>query len=158
MKKALFFVNETLKNDFPDIKVGFSDHVAPDATMMTLATAYLLGAEVIEKHFTLDHTLPGPDHVASLEPDELKDMLDSIRHIESAIGDGLKVVSKSEEKNITIARRSIIAARDIKAGELFSEENLTVKRPGNGVSPMLWDSVIGTKAKRDFVYDEPIVL
>lgn len=142
----------TLRDTF-GVRVGYSDHTKGIEVPIA---AVAMGAEVIEKHFTLDHNLPGPDHVASLEPKELKAMVDSIRNIEKAIGSGLKVVSSSEEKNIKIARKSIIAAKDIKAGELLTEENLTVKRPGNGVSPMLWDSVIGTKAKRDFVYDEPI--
>lgn len=142
----------TLRDTF-GVRVGYSDHTK--GIEIPIA-AVAMGAEVIEKHFTLDHNLPGPDHVASLEPKELKAMVDSIRNIEIAIGSGLKVVSSSEEKNIKIARKSIIAARDIKMGEIFTEENLTVKRPGDGVSPMLWDSVIGTKAKRDFVYDEPI--
>lgn len=142
----------TLRDTF-GVRVGYSDHTKGIEVPIA---AVAMGAEVIEKHFTLDHNLPGPDHVASLEPQELKAMVDSIRNIEKAIGNGLKVVSASEEKNIKIARKSIIAARDIKMGDIFTEENLTVKRPGNGVSPMLWDSVIGTKAKRDFVYDEPI--
>lgn len=142
----------TLRDTF-GVRVGYSDHTKGIEVPIA---AVAMGAEVIEKHFTLDHNLPGPDHVASLEPDELKTMVDSIRNIEKAIGNGLKVVSNSEAKNIKIARKSIIAARAIKAGEIFTEENLTVKRPGDGVSPMLWDSVIGIKAKRDFVYDEPI--
>ena len=142
----------TLRDTF-GVRVGYSDHTKGIEVPIA---AVAMGATVIEKHFTLDHNLPGPDHVASLEPQELKAMVDSIRNIEKAIGDGLKIVSKSESKNIKIARRSIIAARAIKAGEIFSEENLTVKRPGDGVSPMLWDQVIGTKAIRDFEYDEPI--
>ena len=142
----------TLRDTF-GVRVGYSDHTKGIEVPIA---AVAMGAEVIEKHFTLDHNLPGPDHVASLEPDELKSMVIAIRNIEKAIGSGLKVVSNSEEKNIKIARKSIIAARDIKAGEVFTEDNLTVQRPGDGVSPMLWDSVIGTKAIRDFVYDEPI--
>lgn len=142
----------TLRDTF-GVRVGYSDHTKGIEVPIA---AVAMGAEVIEKHFTLDHNLPGPDHIASLEPDELKAMVDAIRNIEKAVGTGLKVVSNSEAKNIKIARKSIIAARDIKAGEVFTEENLTVKRPGDGVSPLLWDSVIGTKAIRDFVYDEPI--
>jgi N,N'-diacetyllegionaminate synthase len=112
---------------------------------------------VIEKHFTLDRTLPGPDHKASLEPDELKTMVSAIRNIEKAAGgDGTKHVSESEKKNIAIARKSIVAASDIKAGEVFTEQNLTVKRPGNGISPMRWEEVVGTKAKRDFFEDDLI--
>ena len=142
----------TLRNTF-GVRVGYSDHTKGIEVPIA---AVAMGAEVIEKHFTLDHNLPGPDHIASLEPNELKAMIDSIRNIEKAIGTGLKEVSKSEMKNIKIARKSIIAARNIKTGEIFTEENLTVKRPGNGISPMLWDYVIGTKAKRSFIEDELI--
>ena len=137
------------------LRVGYSDHTKGIEVPIA---AVALGAEIIEKHFTLDKSLPGPDHVASLEPDELKAMVDSIRHIEEAIGDGRKRVSESERKNIAIARRSIIANRDIKAGEVFTEENLITKRPGNGINPMRWDEVIGQKAKRDFIEDELIEL
>lgn len=142
----------TLRDTF-GVRVGYSDHTK--GIEIPIA-AVAMGAEVIEKHFTLDHNLPGPDHVASLEPDELKTMVDAIRNIEKALGTGVKIVSKSEEKNIKIARKSIIAACDIKVGEVFTENNLTVKRPGDGISPMKWDSVIGTKAIRNFVYDELI--
>ena len=114
----------TLRDTF-GVRVGYSDHTKGIEVPIA---AVAMGAEVIEKHFTLDHNLPGPDHVASLEPDELKSMVIAIRNIEKAIGSGLKVVSNSEEKNIKIARKSIIAARDIKAGEVFTEDNLTVKR------------------------------
>jgi N,N'-diacetyllegionaminate synthase len=145
----------TLKQCF-GLRVGYSDHT--QGIEVPIA-AVAMGAEIIEKHFTLDKTLPGPDHVASLEPQELKSMVDSIRNIEKAVGgNGMKRVSNSERKNISIARKSIIAARDIKKGEVFTEDNLTVKRPGSGISPMRWDEVIGTKAVRDFVEDEPIVL
>lgn len=137
------------------LRVGYSDHT--EGIEVPIA-AVALGAEIIEKHFTLDKTLPGPDHIASLEPDELKAMVDSIRHIEEALGDGRKRVSDSERKNIAIVRRSIIANRDIKAGEVFTEENLITKRPGNGINPMRWDEVIGQKAKRDFIEDELIEL
>ena len=114
---------------------------------------------MIEKHFTLDRNMEGPDHKASLEPDELKDMVSAIRNIEKAVGgDGTKHVSESERKNIAIARKSIVAAYDIKAGETFTEQNLTVKRPGNGISPMRWEEVIGTKAIRNFAEDELIEL
>ena len=140
----------TLKECF-DVRVGYSDHTKGIEVPIA---AVAIGAEIIEKHFTLDKTLPGPDHVASLEPQELKAMVDSIRNIEKAKGTGIKQVSSSEKKNIAIARKSIIAARDIKAGEIFTEENLTVKRPGNGINPMRWDEVIGQVAKRDFVEDE----
>lgn len=142
----------TLKECF-GVKVGYSDHTKG---IEVPVAAVAMGAEVIEKHFTLDRTLPGPDHVASLEPQELKAMVSAIRNIEKAVGTGFKSVSMSEEKNIKIARKSIVAARDIKCGEVFTEENLTVKRPGNGISPMRWDEVLGRKAERDFVYDEPV--
>ena len=136
-------------------KVGYSDHT--QGIEVPIA-AVALGAEVIEKHFTLDKTLPGPDHKASLEPNELKAMIDAIRNIEQALGDGNKHVSNSERKNIAIARKSIIAARDIKQGEELTEENLTTKRPGCGISPMRWEEVIGTRAVRDFKEDELIEL
>ena len=144
----------TLKECF-GVRVGYSDHTKGIEVPIA---AVAMGAEIIEKHFTLDKTLPGPDHVASLEPKELKAMVDSIRNIEKALGTGVKQVSSSEKKNIAIARKSIVAARDIKAGEKFSEDNLTVKRPGNGINPMRWDDVIGQEAKRDFVEDELITL
>lgn len=144
----------TLKECF-GVRVGYSDHTKGIEVPIA---AVAMGAEIIEKHFTLDKTLPGPDHVASLEPQELKAMVDSIRNIEKAKGTGIKQVSSSEKKNIAIARKSIIAARDIKAGETFTEENLTVKRPGNGINPMRWDDLIGQVAKRDFVEDELIEL
>ena len=136
-------------------RVGYSDHT-PGIEVPVAAVA--LGAEVIEKHFTLDKTLPGPDHVASLDPAELKAMVSSIRHTEAALGSGRKEVSRSERKNIAIARKSIIAARPISKGERFSHDNLTVKRPGNGLSPMLWDTVVGLEAPRDFELDELIEL
>ncbi len=141
--------------DAIDVKVGYSDHTKGIEVPIA---AVALGAEVIEKHFTLDRTLPGPDHKASLEPNELKAMVDAIRNIEQALGDGQKHVSASEEKNMAIARKSIVAAKDIKRGELLTEENLTTKRPGNGISPMRWEDVIGTCAKRDFKEDELIEL
>ncbi len=142
----------TLKDKF-GVKVGYSDHTKGIEVPIA---AVAMGAEIIEKHFTLDRTLPGPDHVASLEPNELKAMVDAIRNIEKALGDGNKTVSASERKNIAIARRSIVAACNIKKGDLLSEANLTIKRPGNGVSPMYWDQVLGTKAVKDFMEDELI--
>ena len=142
----------TLKQCF-GVRVGYSDHTKGIEVPIA---AVAMGAEIIEKHFTLDKNLPGPDHVASLEPQELKSMVDSIRNIEKALGNGLKKVSSSEQKNISIARKSIIAACEIKKGEVFTEDNLTVKRPGNGISPMKWDEVVGKIAKRDFVEDELI--
>ncbi len=145
---------ETLRSAF-GTKVGYSDHTKGIEVPIA---AVAMGASVIEKHFTLDRTLPGPDHVASLESDELKLMVDSIRNIELAMGHSEKCVSSSERKNISVARKSIVAAKYIKNGEILSEDNLTVKRPGNGISPMKWDSVIGMSAKRDFQEDELIEL
>lgn len=136
-------------------KVGYSDHTKGIEVPIA---AVALGAEVIEKHFTLDRTLPGPDHKASLEPKELKAMVDSIRNIEQALGDGQKQVSESERKNMAIARKSIVAAKIIRKGDLLTEENLTTKRPGSGISPMRWNEVLGTKAVRDFAEDELIEL
>lgn len=135
--------------------VGYSDHTNG---IEVAVAAVALGAEVIEKHFTLSRSLPGPDHKASLEPDELASMIQSIRNIEKALGDGVKRVSVSESGNKEVARKSIVAARYIKKGEVLSEENITTKRPGNGISPMLWNSVCGSRAVRDFVKDELIVL
>lgn len=135
------------------VEVGYSDHTKGIEVPIA---AVALGATVIEKHFTLDKTMEGPDHKASLEPDELKAMVDAIRNIEQALGDGHKHVSPSERKNMDIARKSIVAARDIRKGEVLTEENITTKRPGNGISPMRWDSIIGTTAIRDFGYDELI--
>lgn len=146
---------DALREEF-GVEVGYSDHTKGIEVPIA---AVALGATVIEKHFTLDRTLPGPDHKASLEPDELKAMVSAIRYIEKAVGgDGTKHVSESERKNIAIARKSIVAACNIKAGEVFTEDNLTVKRPGSGISPMRWEEVIGMKAKRDFNEDELIEL
>ncbi len=136
-------------------RVGYSDHTK--GTEVAVA-AVALGAEVIEKHFTLDRTMPGPDHKASLEPDELADMVRKIRNIEQALGTGHKCVTDSEQKNIIVARKSIVAARPIQKGEIFTEDNITVKRPGNGISPMEWDKVLGQKAKTNFGYDELITV
>ena len=141
-----------LRDEF-GIKVGYSDHTKGIEVPIA---AVALGAEVIEKHFTLDRTLPGPDHKASLEPNELTAMVKAIRNIEQALGDGHKYVSASEAKNMAIARKSIVAAAEIKKGELLTEDNLTTKRPGSGISPMRWEEVIGTKAIRDFAEDELI--
>ena len=146
---------DALRNEF-GVEVGYSDHTK--GVEVPIA-AVALGATVIEKHFTLDRNMEGPDHKASLEPDELKAMVSAIRNIEKAVGgDGTKHISESERKNIAIARKSIIAAKDIKKGELLTEENLTVKRPGTGISPMRWEEVIGTKAIRDFNEEELIEL
>lgn len=144
---------DALRKEF-GVKVGYSDHTKGIEVPIA---AVALGATVIEKHFTLDRNMEGPDHKASLEPDELKAMVSAIRNIEKAVGgDGTKHVSDSERKNIAIARKSVIAAKDIKKGELLTEENLTVKRPGTGISPMRWEEVIGTKAIRDF-YEEDLI-
>lgn len=135
--------------------VGYSDHTRG---IEVPVAAVAMGASIIEKHFTLDRNLPGPDHRASLEPHELKAMVDAIRNVEQAIGTGVKDVADAERPNIEVARKSIVAARDICRGEILTEENITVKRPGNGLSPMLWDSVIGTAAVADFPYDSLISL
>ncbi len=142
----------TLKEKF-GVRVGYSDHT--QGIEVPIA-AVALGAEIIEKHFTLDHNMEGPDHKASLEPDELKQMVDGIRKTEKALGNGIKTASPSEKKNIQIARKSIVARRNIEKGEILTEENLAVKRPGNGISPMRWYEVIGTNAIRDFSEDEMI--
>ena len=144
----------TLKNEF-GFNVGYSDHTNGIAVPVA---AVAMGASVIEKHFTLDKNMEGPDHKASLEPDELKQMVQSIRNVELALGDGIKKPSEAEKKNIAIARKSIVAACEIKKGEIFTEENLTAKRPGNGIPPMNWAEVLGKIAKRDFSEDELIEL
>lgn len=135
--------------------VGYSDHTVG---IEVPVAAVAMGARIIEKHFTLDRNLPGPDHKASLEPAELASMVSAIRNIELAIGSGKKHVSDSERPNIVVARKSIVAATDIRKGDLLTENNITVKRPGNGISPMKWDSVLGTAAIRDFLADELIEL
>lgn len=145
---------QQIKENF-QVKVGYSDHT--QGIEVPIA-AVALGACVVEKHFTLDRNMEGPDHQASLEPDELKAMVTAIRNIEKALGSGRKNVSASERKNIAIARKSIVTTRPIKKGEMLTEENLTVKRPGIGISPMRWEEVIGTKAIKDFEEEELIVL
>lgn len=145
---------QTIRDTF-DVAVGYSDHTM--GIEVSIA-AVAMGATVIEKHFTLDRNLPGPDHKASLEPDELKAMVTAIHNIEKALGDGVKRPSPSETRNIPVARKSLVAANKIRAGDLFSEENLTVKRPGTGISPMRWDEVIGKSSPRDFAPDELIEL
>ena len=137
------------------VAVGYSDHT-PGIEVPIAAVA--LGATIIEKHFTLDRNLPGPDHKASLEPDELKAMVQTIRNIEKALGDGIKRPSPSELKNKPIARKSIVAARTIRKGEAFTVENLTIKRPGTGINPMRWDDILKMKASRAFYEDEIICL
>jgi N,N'-diacetyllegionaminate synthase len=133
--------------------VGYSDHT--DGIEVPVA-AVALGAGVIEKHFTLDRNMEGPDHKASLEPDGLRAMVQSIRHIEQALGSSKKEPSAGERKNMAAARKSIVAACPIRKGEPFTPENLTVKRPGTGISPLQWDNIIGTFAARDYLSDELI--
>lgn len=135
--------------------VGYSDHTVG---ITASVAAVAMGARVVEKHFTLDRTLPGPDHKASLEPDELAAMVREIRRVEAMLGTGVKDPDPAERPNIEVARKSIVAARTIAAGEILTEENITVKRPGSGISPMLWDTVVGTPAIRDFAADELIEL
>lgn len=142
----------TLQKEF-GCKVGYSDHT--NGIEIPVA-AVAMGAAVIEKHFTLDKNMEGPDHKASLEPDELKQMVQSIRNVESALGNGVKQPSDAEKKNIAIARKSIVAKCEIKKGDIFTEENITAKRPGNGISPMQWNEIIGKTAVRDFSPDEMI--
>ncbi len=144
----------TMKAEF-GVSIGYSDHTTGIEVPIA---AVALGATVIEKHFTLDRNMEGPDHKASLEPKELKEMVRAIRNIELAIGSDQKSPAESEIKNISIARKSIIALKNIKKGDIFTEENITVKRPGNGISPMRWFEVIGQKAVRDFNEDELIEL
>lgn len=135
-------------------KVGYSDHTIG---IEVPVAAVALGASIIEKHFTLDKNMEGPDHKASLEPDELKTMVSAIRNIEKALsGSGLKEISPSEQKNITVVRKSIIAAIPIKKEELLTEQNISVKRPGNGISPMQWDEILGQKAIKDYEPDDLI--
>lgn len=145
---------ETIRNAF-GLEVGYSDHTKGIEVPIA---AVALGATVIEKHFTLDCNMEGPDHKASLEPDELKKMVQSIRNIEKSLGSGDKKPSLSEKKNIAVARKSIIAKTFIKRGDILTEDNITVKRPGNGISPMRWNEVVGTRAIRDFNEDELIEL
>lgn len=135
------------------VAVGYSDHT-PGSEVAVAAVA--LGAAVLEKHFTLDRNLPGPDHKASLEPDDLKAMVQGIRNIEKALGNGVKRPSPSEVKNKLIARKSLVATQPIKTGELFSADNITAKRAGAGISPMRWDEVLGQVAQKDYEKDELI--
>ena len=144
----------TIRDAF-GVSVGYSDHTL--GIEVSIA-AVAIGAAVIEKHFTLDRNLPGPDHQASLEPNELKAMVTSIRNIEKALGNGIKRPSQSEVKNKPIVRKSLVASTNIRNGENFTEANIAVKRPGTGISPMLWDDVLGRTAIRDFEEDEMIEL
>ena len=145
---AMLSIKEKFGYDF-----GYSDHTKGIEVPIA---GVALGATVIEKHFTLDNNMIGPDHKASLQPDELKKMVESIRNIELSLGDGRKVVANSEKENMSIARKSIVAKKSIRKGQLLSEENITVKRPGDGISPMKWFDILGTVAIRDFEEDELI--
>ena len=142
----------TIGNEL-DVSFGYSDHTL--GIEVDIA-AVALGASCIEKHFTLDRNMEGPDHKASLEPQELKAMVTAIKNIELALGSGIKIPSKSEKQNIKIVRKSIVAKTQIKKNDVLNENNLTVKRPGNGISPMKWDEIIGTKATKDYKEDELI--
>ena len=140
----------TIQNEL-NVKVGYSDHTL--GTEIAIA-AVALGANIIEKHFTLSRSLAGPDHPASLEPDELKYLVSAIRNIENAMGDGIKQPSDSERENISIARKSIVAKTKIQKKEHFSEENMTIKRPGTGITPMEWDRLIGQESRFKFEPDD----
>ena len=142
----------TIKKEL-NVDVGYSDHtLGIEAPIAAVA----IGAKIIEKHFTIDRNLPGPDHAASLEPNELIDMIKAIRNIDIALGDGIKMPSVSEKKNIAIARKSIVANKTIDVGDVFSEKNLVVKRPGTGISPKEWDNLIGKKSNRKYKPDDLI--
>ena len=154
MNEVNMHVMKNLETSF-GVAVGYSDHTV--GIEVAIASA-ALGATVIEKHFTIDKNLPGPDHKASLEPDELKAMVSAIRNIEMAMGDGIKRLTPNEAHNKHVIRKSLVASKAIKAGEVLSAENITTKRPGTGISPMTWDAVIGRKAVRDFAADELIEL
>jgi N,N'-diacetyllegionaminate synthase len=143
---------QSINNAF-GVAVGYSDHTQG---IEVAIAAVAMGATIIEKHFTLDCNLPGPDHQASLEPAELKAMVTAIRNIEMAMGDGIKRLTSSEAKNKPLARKSLVASQAIKVGEVFTTKNLTTKRPGSGISPMYWDEVLGKKALRNFIEDELI--
>lgn len=146
-------VIETLKKDFPDLRIGFSDHVAPDDTMMTLATAYLLGAEVIEKHFTLDKTLLGNDHYHAGDPDDFKKAIENFRWIDKILGLPEKTVLECESIPRREARRSLVLTRDMKAGDIIKSEDLMPKRPGTGISPEYIEIVIGRQVLNDLAED-----
>ena len=155
MNDVNLYAMNSIKKEL-NVNIGYSDHTLGIEVPIA---AVALGAKIIEKHFTIDKSLPGPDHLASLEPDELKRMVKAIRNIEEAIsGNGKKEVSRSEKKNISIVRKSIIAKKNINKGDVFSEDNLTVKRPGTGISPMLWDEVIGSKAQDFFNKGDLIII
>lgn len=144
---------KTLKKDFPNVRVGFSDHVAPDNTMMTLATAYLLGADVIEKHFTLDKTLPGNDHYHAGDPKDFKKAIDNFKWIDTVLGSGEKTVLDCELIPRREARRSLVLTRDMRAGEVIKADDVIPKRPGTGISPKYTEIIIGRKLLRDLKED-----
>jgi len=144
---------EDLKANFPEYKIGLSDHSVGE---IAAVTACGMGISMVEKHFTMDKSMPGPDHMASATPEELKILCESVKRACAMIGEGGKRVTESEARNIEIARKSIVALTNISKGEEFSEENITCKRPGNGISPMNWYNVLGKKAIRDFREDELI--
>ena len=150
---ANLLIIESLKRVFPDVKVGFSDHVAPDDTMMTLAVAYMLGAVVIEKHFTLDKTLPGNDHYHAGEPEDFKKAISNFNWIDKVLGCGEKTVLECEKIPRREARRSLVLTRDLKAGEVIRKEDIMPKRPGIGISPVYTDIVIGRKVVKDLEED-----
>ena len=152
MKDVNLNAMQTIQKEF-DVAVGYSDHTL--GIEIDIA-AVAMGASIVEKHFTLDRTMEGPDHIASLEPEELKAMVNAIRSIEKALGDGFKIPSRSEQPNMIAARKSIVANQMIKKGDMLTEENIVVKRPGNGISPMKWDKVLGTVAVKDYQADEII--
>ena len=149
-------VIETLKKDFPHVRIGYSDHVAPDDTMMTLSTAYLLGAEVIEKHFTLDKTLSGNDHYHAGEPEDFRKAIDNFKRIDMLLGSPEKTVLDCERIARREARRSLVLTRDMKAGEIITADDLMSKRPGTGISPEYVDIVLGRKVIRNL--DEDTIL
>lgn len=144
-----------LKRNFPNVKVGFSDH---SVGYIAAIAATVLGIELIEKHFTLDKNFEGPDHKASANPEELKALVKNVRRIEVMAGNGTKIVTESERKNKIVARKSIVALTKISAGEVFTENNITCKRPGNGISPLHWYDILGKTAERDFNEDELITM
>lgn len=152
-KNANLLIIETLKKTFPDIRVGFSDHVAPDDTMMTLATSYLLGAEVIEKHFTLDKTLSGNDHYHAGDPEDFKKAIANFKWIDTILGSAEKTVLDCEMIPRREARRSLVLTRDVKSGEIIKKEDIMPKRPGIGISPIYTDIVIGRSVKMDLAED-----
>ena len=152
-KNANLLIIETLKKVFPNVKVGFSDHVAPDDTMMTLAAAYLLGAQVIEKHFTLDKTLPGNDHYHAGEPEDFRKAIANFQWIDSVLGSPVKTVLDCELIPRREARRSLVLARNMKEGEILRKEDIIPKRPGTGISPVYTEIVIGRRVKMDIKED-----